>query len=142
MEPFSDLKAVQNPVARARGLANVHYTDLSVYEAEKHALLFRQWAGLGVAADIPQMGDAKPVDFLGVPLVMIRDRSNRVRVFQNICRLSSAPTFSYLFMGLLLFWSNLLHNILLLSPTFSWASFFFGQTSYFLLIIVLICRDL
>ena len=86
MEPFSDLKAVQNPVARARGLANVHYTDLSVYEAEKHALLFRQWAGLGVAADIPQMGDAKPVDFLGVPLVMIRDRLNRVRVFQNICR--------------------------------------------------------
>ena len=53
MEPFSDLEAVQNPVARARGLANAHYTDLSVYEVEKHALLFRQWAGLGVAADIP-----------------------------------------------------------------------------------------
>ena len=86
MEPFSDLEAVQNPVARARGLANAHYTDLSVYEVEKHALLFRQWAGLGVAADIPQIGDAKPVDFLDVPLVMIRDRSNRVRVFQNICR--------------------------------------------------------
>ena len=86
METFSDFQAVKSPVAQAREIANEHYTDHSVHKIEKHALLFRQWAGLGVAADIPQIGDARPVDFLGVPLVMIRDRSNRVRVFQNICR--------------------------------------------------------
>ncbi len=79
MEPFSDLKAVQNSVAWARGLANAHYADLSVYEIEKDALLFRQWAGLGVAAD----RDTKPVDFLGVLPVIIRDRSHRVRVFKT-----------------------------------------------------------
>ena len=69
METFSDFQAVKSPVAQAREIANEHYTDHSVHKIEKHALLFRQWAGLGVAAGTPHIGDAKPVDFLSVPLL-------------------------------------------------------------------------
>jgi len=51
---------------------------------------------LAVTSDVPEIGDAKPIDFLGIPLLLVRDRENNVRVFQNSCRhrgmiLVSAP---------------------------------------------------
>ncbi|MGD9294303.1 MAG: aromatic ring-hydroxylating dioxygenase subunit alpha [Roseobacter sp.] len=82
----SDLSAVQRPIAEAHGLPNAHYTDAAVFEAEKQALLFEGWSGLAVAADVPEAGDAVPLTFLGMPLLLVRDRANTVRVFQNICR--------------------------------------------------------
>ncbi|WP_095589255.1 aromatic ring-hydroxylating oxygenase subunit alpha [Actibacterium ureilyticum] len=81
-----DLGAVRQPVNRARGLPNAHYTDPATFDRERTALLFGAWAGLDVAAAIPEPGDAKPVDFLGVPLLLVRDRAARVRVYQNTCR--------------------------------------------------------
>jgi len=82
----TDLSAVTRPVAEARGLPNAHYTDLATFEREKAALFFRQWAGLGFGAEVPEPGDAKPITFLGQPLLMLRDHAGRLRVFQNICR--------------------------------------------------------
>jgi phenylpropionate dioxygenase-like ring-hydroxylating dioxygenase large terminal subunit len=86
MTPPTDLSRVRAPVAVAHGLPNEHYTDPGVFAEERDALLFSQWAGLGVAADVPEPGDAKPLDFLGMPLLLLRDKEGRVRVFQNICR--------------------------------------------------------
>ena len=80
------LHNVRRPVAEANGLPNAHYIDPSVFDEEKHALLFSQWAGLAVAADVPEPGDAVPMEFLGMPLLLIRDKEGAVRVFQNICR--------------------------------------------------------
>lgn len=82
----TDLALVRQPIERAGGLPNPHYTDPAVFEEERHALLFGQWAGLAVAADVPEPGDAVPIDFAGVPLLLLRDRAGQVRVFQNICR--------------------------------------------------------
>jgi phenylpropionate dioxygenase-like ring-hydroxylating dioxygenase large terminal subunit len=81
-----DLSAVRRPIAEAHGLGNAHYIDPAVYGLEKEHLFVRQWAGLGVAADVPGIGDARPVTFLGIPLLMLRDRAGQVRVFHNICR--------------------------------------------------------
>ncbi len=80
------LGAVQQPIEHARGLANAHYTDPAHFAEEKNAVLFSSWAGLAVASDVPHVGDAKPLTFLGIPLLLIRDRTGQVRVFQNICR--------------------------------------------------------
>ena len=74
MSDNSSLSAVMQPVETAQGLPNSHYIDPAVYEEERHALLFSQWAGLAVAADVPEIGDAKPIDFLGMPLLLVRDR--------------------------------------------------------------------
>lgn len=82
----TDLSRVRLPIAQANGLPNAHYTDPAVFEEEKHALLYDGWSGLAVAADVPGIGDAVPLSFLGMPLLLVRDRSNQVRVFQNICR--------------------------------------------------------
>ncbi|MDT8326878.1 MAG: aromatic ring-hydroxylating dioxygenase subunit alpha [Roseovarius sp.] len=86
MTQLTDLSNVSASVDTANGLPNAHYIDPAVFEEEKHALLFSQWAGLAVGADVPEPGDAKPVEFLGMPLLLIRDKDGDVRVFQNICR--------------------------------------------------------
>ncbi len=84
--PLSDLSAVRRDVENAQGLPNAHYIDPVVFEEEKHAVLFANWTGLAVTSDVPENGDAKPIEFLGIPLLLIRDKSGQVRVFQNICR--------------------------------------------------------
>jgi phenylpropionate dioxygenase-like ring-hydroxylating dioxygenase large terminal subunit len=80
------LAAVRQPIARANGLPNAHYVDPGVHAEENKHVLLNQWAGLAVASDVPEPGDAKPITFLQIPLLLIRDRSGKVRVFQNTCR--------------------------------------------------------
>ncbi len=82
----SDLSAVRRKLNVANGLPNAHYTDPETIAEENEAVLADGWAGLAVAADIPEPGDAKPLTFLGEPLLLLRDRNGIVRVFQNICR--------------------------------------------------------
>ena len=84
--PQPDLSQVRRPVETANGLPNAHYTDPATFEAEARAVLHATWAGLAVGADVPEAGDAKPIEFLGIPLLLIRDKQGTPRVFQNICR--------------------------------------------------------
>ena len=84
--PQTDLSAVLRPVAEAHGLPNAHYTSETVYNAEKEPLWFSTWAGICAEGEVPDPGDARPVDFLGVPLFVMRGSDGNVRVFQNICR--------------------------------------------------------
>ena len=82
----TSLGAVTRPIEAARGLPNEHYTGQSVFWEEREALLFRNWAGVGTASDVPKPGDVMPVDLAGMPMVLVRDHDGDVRVFQNTCR--------------------------------------------------------
>ena len=86
MAHLTDLSRVKEPLGTANGLPNAHYIDPAVFAEERDALLFGQWAGLAVAADVPEAGDAKPITFMGMPLLLLRERNDQVRVFQNTCR--------------------------------------------------------
>lgn len=81
-----ELDNVLKPIGQATGLPNAAYIDSGAFEREKRKVFFETWAGIGFGKDVPRSGDAVPVDFLGMPLLMLRDRSGAVRVFQNICR--------------------------------------------------------
>lgn len=82
----TDLSGVLRPIASANGLPNAHYISQEVFEQERESLLYDNWSGIGFAKDIPEAGDAMPIEFLGMPLVAVRDREGHVRVFQNTCR--------------------------------------------------------
>ncbi|MGC1496727.1 MAG: aromatic ring-hydroxylating dioxygenase subunit alpha [Sulfitobacter sp.] len=82
----TDLSNVRRPIAEANGLPNAHYIDPNVFDEEKNAVLFANWSGLAVASDVPEVGDAVPVTYLGMPLLIVRDKQDVVRVFQNTCR--------------------------------------------------------
>ncbi|MCH2164320.1 MAG: aromatic ring-hydroxylating dioxygenase subunit alpha [Marinovum sp.] len=85
-DTLTDLSLVRRPVQEANGLPNAHYTDQGLYDEERDALFFAGWAGLATEADVPEPGDAVPISFLGLPLLLLRGKDGLVRVFQNICR--------------------------------------------------------
>ena len=70
----------------ARGLPNRYYIDEPSLLEEKQALFFNQWVALAFMEDVPQKGSAMPIDFLGVPLLLLRDHDDEIQVFQNVCR--------------------------------------------------------
>jgi len=80
------LDSVRRPVESANGLPNAHYIDAATFALESDAVLKATWAGLAVGADVPENGDAKPMEFLGIPLLLVRGKDGCVRVFENICR--------------------------------------------------------
>ena len=86
MNAPSKLGSVLQDVSRAKGLPNEHYTDQGVFEEERASVLFANWAGVGFGKDIPEPGDAQPVDFLGMPLLLVRDEDGGINVYQNTCR--------------------------------------------------------
>lgn len=83
---MNQFSTVQAPIEHAHGLPNEHYIDQRIFDEEKQAVLFNNWAGVGFGKDIPAKGDAKPIDFLGMPLLAVRDSSGAINVFQNVCR--------------------------------------------------------
>jgi choline monooxygenase len=82
----TDIDSVQRPVETANGLANAHYIDPQVFAEESEAVLKATWAGLAVGADVPKTGDVIPISFLGIPLLLLRDKDGDLKVFENICR--------------------------------------------------------
>jgi len=81
-----DLSGVLTSVATARGLPNEHYVSDAMFEIEKQRVLFDNWSAIGFAKDVAEAGEALPVDFLGMPLVVVRGKDDVVRVYQNTCR--------------------------------------------------------
>ncbi|NKB52357.1 MAG: Rieske 2Fe-2S domain-containing protein [Rhizobiaceae bacterium] len=82
----TNLDDVLAPVNRAKGLPNAHYVSEEVFQKEKQDVLFDNWSGIGFGKDVPEPGDAQPVDHLGMPLLIVRDKDGSIGVFQNTCR--------------------------------------------------------
>ena len=82
---LDDIAAVQAPIAQASGLPNAAYTDKDVFTFERDNVIGKTWAGLEFASALPEPGYAKPIDFMGLPLVLIRDKRDELRVFHNVC---------------------------------------------------------
>ena len=83
---LSYLDSIIQPVEEATGLPNDHYVNPQIHQLEKKSLFFDTWAGLSVTANVPNIGDVKPVTFFNVPLLIVHNKNGGIRVFQNICR--------------------------------------------------------
>ncbi len=81
----ADLTRVLDPIETAQGLPNEAYTSEAFARLERDRLLARTWTCVGVASEVPEPGDVKPVSFQGLPLILLRDRTGEIRVFHNVC---------------------------------------------------------
>ena len=79
------LKNVDKPIEVANGLPNDCYTNDDYLTLEREKIFLNKWTVIGVGSSIPNSGDAKPYNLLGIPLIMIRDKSMKIRVFHNVC---------------------------------------------------------
>ncbi|MEO9812600.1 aromatic ring-hydroxylating oxygenase subunit alpha, partial [Marinobacter alexandrii] len=83
--PTTALDNVRKPLAEASGMPNAVYDDASLYELERDEVLGKGWAALGFTSDLPMDGFAKPYEFMGLPLAIMRNRDGEFKVFHNVC---------------------------------------------------------
>ena len=83
--PMTSLDAVRKPIAQAVGMQNAVYDDPSLFEYERDNVLGKTWAGLVFSSELPKNGFAKPVDFMGLPIAVMRNREGELKVFHNVC---------------------------------------------------------
>jgi len=79
------VESVLQPIEKASGLPNQAYTSVRFFEQERDQVLARSWAGLWFASDLPKKGYVKPVEFMGLPLVITRTKNDEIKVFHNVC---------------------------------------------------------
>ncbi|MGI9199510.1 MAG: aromatic ring-hydroxylating oxygenase subunit alpha [Woeseiaceae bacterium] len=69
----------------ARGLPNAAYQDESLYKLERDNVVGGSWAAIAYRSTLSGPGYAVPVELMGVPLLIVMDRSEELRVFHNVC---------------------------------------------------------
>ena len=79
------IEEVKKPILEAHGLPNQCYTNQDYLSFEKEKIFNNNWVVIGTASSVPEIGDAKPYNLLGTPLIIIRDKSDTIRVFHNVC---------------------------------------------------------
>jgi len=79
------LDIVNKPIHQAHGLPNECYTSKEYTLVERKKLFEDKWIVIGAASSLSEAGDAKPVDLLGIPILIVRTKENQIKVFHNIC---------------------------------------------------------
>ena len=79
------IKSVNQPIEKAHGLPNECYTSSEYLKIEREKVFKDNWTAIGVGSSVPNPGDALPYTLLGIPLILLRDKVNKIRVFHNVC---------------------------------------------------------
>ena len=79
------LDIVSESIEKAHGLPNECYSNGAYTRIERKKIFEDKWVVIGVASSLPKIGDAKPFDLIGIPLIILRDKENKIRVFHNVC---------------------------------------------------------
>jgi choline monooxygenase len=81
----AELEAVLRPTGTANGVPSRFYTCREAARAERDSVLSTTWTCVGFVSALSP-GHARPVDLMGLPLMLVRDPEGVVRVFHNVCR--------------------------------------------------------
>ena len=79
------LEVVKKSISKAHGLPNECYTNKEYTLIERKKLFEDKWTVIGAASSLPKVGDVKPFDLLGLPLLIVRNKKNKIKVFHNVC---------------------------------------------------------
>ena len=82
---INKIKAVNNKINEAHGLPNECYTDIDYLDFEREKVFSNNWTVIGSASSIREIGEVKPYNFLGIPLIFLRDQKDNIKVFHNVC---------------------------------------------------------
>src|ERR1051326_8692650 len=80
-----EIVSLERPLDEAIGLPGRIFSA-EFFELEQHCLFPRIWCPAAFASDIPDPGDALPVELAGWPILLLRGEDGEIRGFLNICR--------------------------------------------------------
>ena len=69
-----------------KALPNHFYTRREEFLEERERVFAPMWVCIGFASDAPNAGDVQPMEFMEMPLLMVRGSDQTLRVFHNVCR--------------------------------------------------------
>lgn len=79
------LRQVTDASGMPRGLPNASYTDTDVFCFERDEIISRSWAAIGYASELPEPGFATPLELMGIPILIVRNKAGDLNVFHNVC---------------------------------------------------------
>src|SRR3989304_1935599 len=77
---------VRLPAMEAETLPAWCYTSQDFYDREVDRIFMKVWNFIGRADRIPNAGDYFTLEFVGVPIIVVRDAMGGLRAFSNSCR--------------------------------------------------------
>ncbi|MDD9983360.1 MAG: aromatic ring-hydroxylating dioxygenase subunit alpha [Gammaproteobacteria bacterium] len=80
------LEAVERSIEEARCLPAEAYTNERFLDLERRTLFSNRWICIGLVDDVPEPGDATPLEVAGTSVILTRDAAGAVHVFHNYCR--------------------------------------------------------
>ena len=86
MPQTSPLTRLEGPIETAIGLPSETYTSAEALTRENRAIFAAMWTCIALLDDVPEAGDARPVEAAGQPLLIVRTAADQIRVFHNVCR--------------------------------------------------------
>ena len=75
------LEVVNKPITKSHGLPNECYISEDYTKIERKKLFEDKWIVVGTASSIPKKGDAKPFNFLDLPIIILRDKKIKLEYF-------------------------------------------------------------
>lgn len=79
------IEQVQRPIEQASGMPNASYTSDELFNFERDHVLGKTWSALCFTRELPEHGYLKPIDFMGLPLLVVRDKKGELNVYHNVC---------------------------------------------------------
>jgi len=80
------LKEFDQPFGLSHGLPGTAYVSEAFMQLENRQIFSRGWVFAGFAHEIPKSGDVIPITVAGLPLFLIRNASQEITGFHNVCR--------------------------------------------------------
>lgn len=77
---------LDKPVAEASGTPNLAYTCADFYALEQNTVFRNNWVLAGFLHDFDKVGDMRPCEVAGQPVVLVLTAPGEVRAFHNVCR--------------------------------------------------------
>ena len=65
------IEIVKNKISHAHGLPNECYISDEYLNYERNKIFCGNWSVIGTASSIPEVGDVKSYDLLGIPLIIL-----------------------------------------------------------------------
>jgi choline monooxygenase len=79
-----EILAIRAPIEEAFGLPRRAYFSNEFYEADVSRVFMSRWIAVAHEASILKAGDALPITFCEMPILLLRDFSGKVRAFHNV----------------------------------------------------------
>ncbi len=87
LTPLEELRAnVAVPFSRAKAMPKSVYVSEDFARLEEQAIFAREWLCAGRADALKAPGDYLTMEIAGEPVIILRDRDNRLRGLSNVCR--------------------------------------------------------